>query len=159
MSGNACERGLSNKITGMLPATVQKLLLLQCHRRNEEGTDVVFPVNSIAYHPLYGTFATGGGDSVVNIWDGSNKKRLFQVTVALHCTCNNLLAVACVQHSVCFLKSSRNRVSAVFVGSCWCGVLPLRVAMAFATSGLLTNFPHAHAAAHRLLATPRLSHQ
>jgi WD40 repeat protein len=53
--------------------------LLQCHRRNEEGTDVVFPVNSIAYHPLYGTFATGGGDGVVNIWDGGNKKRLFQV--------------------------------------------------------------------------------
>jgi WD40 repeat protein len=55
------------------------LLLLQCHRRNEQGTDVVFPVNCIAYHPQFGTFATGGGDGVVNIWDGNNKKRLFQV--------------------------------------------------------------------------------
>jgi WD40 repeat protein len=62
-----------------LTITLLRSLLLQCHRRNEEGTDVVFPVNSIAYHPLYGTFATGGGDGVVNIWDGSNKKRLFQV--------------------------------------------------------------------------------
>lgn len=57
-------------------------MLLQCHRRNEAGTDVVFPVNCITYHPLFGTFATGGGDGVVNIWDGSNKKRLFQVRYA-----------------------------------------------------------------------------
>lgn len=26
----------------------------------------------------YGTFATGGGDGVICIWDGENKKRLFQ---------------------------------------------------------------------------------
>jgi WD40 repeat protein len=63
------------------------LTLLQCHRRNEEGTDVVFPVNSIAYHPLYGTFATGGGDGVVNIWDGGNKKRLFQVRPFMSLAC------------------------------------------------------------------------
>lgn len=42
--------------------------------------DVVFPVNAVAYNPLFGTFATGGGDGVVNIWDGNNKKRLFQVS-------------------------------------------------------------------------------
>jgi hypothetical protein len=41
--------------------------------------DVVFPVNAVAYHPGFGTFATGGGDGVVNIWDGNNKKRLSQV--------------------------------------------------------------------------------
>jgi cell cycle arrest protein BUB3 len=53
--------------------------LLQCHRRTENGVDVVSPVNAVAYNPLFGTFATGGGDGVVNIWDGNNKKRLFQV--------------------------------------------------------------------------------
>lgn len=26
----------------------------------------------------YGTFATGGCDGLVNLWDGSNKKRLYQ---------------------------------------------------------------------------------
>jgi cell cycle arrest protein BUB3 len=26
----------------------------------------------------YGTFASGGGDGVVNVWDGFNKKRLRQ---------------------------------------------------------------------------------
>jgi hypothetical protein len=55
------------------------LTLGQCHRRNEGGRDVVYPVHAIAFHPSYGTFATGGGDGVVNIWDGDNKKRLFQV--------------------------------------------------------------------------------
>lgn len=55
---------------------------LQCHRRMENGVDVVYPVNAITYHPVFGTFATGGGDGVVNIWDGNNKKRLFQVIAA-----------------------------------------------------------------------------
>ncbi|KAG2500478.1 hypothetical protein HYH03_002043 [Edaphochlamys debaryana] len=50
----------------------------KCHRRNENGQDVVYPVHSIAFHSGYGTFATGGGDGVICIWDGDNKKRLFQ---------------------------------------------------------------------------------
>lgn len=35
-------------------------------------------MNTIAFHPLHGTFATGGCDGIVNIWDGENKKRLYQ---------------------------------------------------------------------------------
>ena len=31
----------------------------------------------MAFHP-WGTFATGGGDGVVNVWDGAHKKRLYQ---------------------------------------------------------------------------------
>ncbi|EFJ41342.1 hypothetical protein VOLCADRAFT_102432 [Volvox carteri f. nagariensis] len=50
----------------------------KCHRRNEGGKDTVYPVHSIAFHSGYGTFATGGGDGVICIWDGENKKRLFQ---------------------------------------------------------------------------------
>ncbi len=45
----------------------------------EPPKEVVYPVHAIAYHGPYGTFATGGGDGVVNIWDGDNKKRLFQI--------------------------------------------------------------------------------
>ena len=52
--------------------------LPQCHRKQENGKDVVFPVNAMAFHPVHGTFATGGCDGFVNIWDGSNKKRLYQ---------------------------------------------------------------------------------
>lgn len=50
----------------------------KCHRRNENGKDTVYPVHCIAFHPGYGTFATGGGDGVICIWDGGNKKRLSQ---------------------------------------------------------------------------------
>lgn len=31
----------------------------------------------------YGTFATGGCDGFVNVWDGTNKKRLYQVDHAV----------------------------------------------------------------------------
>ena len=51
----------------------------KCHRRQIDGKDVAFPVHAIAFHSGYGTFATGGGDGVVNLWDGANKKRLFQI--------------------------------------------------------------------------------
>ena len=47
----------------------------KCHR---VGT-TVFPVNALAFHPTHGTFATGGCDGLVNIWDGTNKKRLCQL--------------------------------------------------------------------------------
>lgn len=43
------------------------------------GVETVHPVHSITFHPIFGTFATGGGDGVVNIWDGVSKKRLRQL--------------------------------------------------------------------------------
>jgi cell cycle arrest protein BUB3 len=57
-----------------------KKYAFKCHRRVEEGRDMIYPVNSIAFNARYGTFATGGGDGTVNVWDGKQKKRLFQVT-------------------------------------------------------------------------------
>ncbi|KAJ1453035.1 budding uninhibited by benzimidazoles 3 [Pelagophyceae sp. CCMP2097] len=47
----------------------------KCHR----SYDCVYPVNTIAFHQSFGTFATGGTDGFVNIWDGRNKKRLCQL--------------------------------------------------------------------------------
>lgn len=52
----------------------------KCHRRAEGGRDVVFPVNALAFNAAHGTFATGGADGVVNVWDGEHKKRLHQVS-------------------------------------------------------------------------------
>lgn len=52
----------------------------KCHRLTENGKEVTYPVNAIAFHPTFGTFATGGGDGVVNLWDGANKKRLHQIS-------------------------------------------------------------------------------
>jgi cell cycle arrest protein BUB3 len=48
----------------------------KCHRQPEGDADVVYPVNAIAFHPKQGTFATGGGDGVVAIWDGIAKRRI-----------------------------------------------------------------------------------
>ncbi len=48
----------------------------KCHRSKVDGIDTVYPVNSIAFHPVHGTFATGGADGSVHVWDGERKKRV-----------------------------------------------------------------------------------
>ncbi|KAK2952299.1 putative Mitotic checkpoint protein BUB3 [Blattamonas nauphoetae] len=48
----------------------------RCHRVKTADQEEVHPVNAIDFHPIHGTFATGGCDGVVNIWDGENRKRL-----------------------------------------------------------------------------------
>eukprot|EP01132_Coremiostelium_polycephalum_P004005 gene4005-5008_t len=59
------------------PQIQAKKYAFKCHRGTENGVDVVYPVNSIAFHPIHGTFATGGCDGNVYLWDGQNRKRLF----------------------------------------------------------------------------------
>ncbi|KAL2870656.1 WD40 repeat domain-containing protein [Aspergillus lucknowensis] len=50
----------------------------KCHRQASEDVDVVYPVNALAFHPIHGTFASGGGDGVVALWDGIAKRRIRQ---------------------------------------------------------------------------------
>ncbi|KAK4134113.1 WD40 repeat-like protein [Trichocladium antarcticum] len=54
----------------------------KCHRQaapeDEGGGDVVYPVNALAFHPVYGTFASGGGDGTVALWDAEAKRRMRQ---------------------------------------------------------------------------------
>ena len=51
----------------------------KCHRQpSPEGIDVVYPVNALAFHPVHGTFASGGGDGFVALWDGVAKRRIRQ---------------------------------------------------------------------------------
>ena len=51
----------------------------KCHRQTSpEGIDVVYPVNALAFHPVHGTFASGGGDGFVALWDGIAKRRIRQ---------------------------------------------------------------------------------
>lgn len=50
----------------------RKKYAFKCHRIGE----TIYPVNSIAFHPTFGTFATGGCDGSVIVWDGLNKKRI-----------------------------------------------------------------------------------
>jgi len=56
----------------------KKKYAFKCHRIKENGIENIYPVNAIAFHRQYNTFATGGSDGFVNIWDGYNKKRLCQ---------------------------------------------------------------------------------
>ena len=50
----------------------------KCHRQTVDDVDVVYPVNALAFHPGFGTFASGGGDGVVALWDGIAKRRIRQ---------------------------------------------------------------------------------
>lgn len=53
----------------------------KCHRQANsagDGVDVVYPVNALAFHPVQGTFASGGGDGIVALWDGIAKRRIKQ---------------------------------------------------------------------------------
>lgn len=50
----------------------------KCHRQMSDGVDIVYPVNALAFHPVHGTFASGGGDGLVALWDGIGKRRIRQ---------------------------------------------------------------------------------
>lgn len=60
------------------PEIQAKKYAFKCHRTTTNNVDTVYPVNCISFHPVFSTFATGGCDGVVNIWDGQHKKRLCQ---------------------------------------------------------------------------------
>lgn len=51
----------------------------KCHRVKGDGGEAVHPVNALAFHPIHGTFATGGSDGGVCVWDGYAKKRLWRL--------------------------------------------------------------------------------
>ncbi|KAK7207562.1 WD40-repeat-containing domain protein [Myxozyma melibiosi] len=55
-----------------------KKYAFKCHRAAEGDHDTVYPVNALAFHPIYGTFVSGGGDSLVCFWDYKARKRLRQ---------------------------------------------------------------------------------
>ena len=55
----------------------------KCHRipvaDDQAKKEMVYPVNSLSFHPVYqGTFASGGSDGVIGVWDRFNRKRLRQ---------------------------------------------------------------------------------
>ncbi|KAL7932741.1 WD40 repeat-like protein [Trichoderma chlorosporum] len=52
----------------------------KCHRQAapDGDGDIVYPVNDLAFHPVHGTFASGGGDGTVALWDAEAKRRLKQ---------------------------------------------------------------------------------
>jgi cell cycle arrest protein BUB3 len=59
-------------------AAQEKKYAFKCHRQTIDDVDHVWPVNTLAFHPTYNTFASGGSDATVSIWDHKVKKRLRQ---------------------------------------------------------------------------------
>ena len=77
------------------PAVQEKKYAFKCHRQTIDDVDHVWPVNALAFHPMYvlssplqtfilipesryNTFASAGSDATVSIWDHKVKKRLRQ---------------------------------------------------------------------------------
>ena len=60
------------------PEVQRKKYAFKCHRIKTDGIENIYPVSAIAFHGHHQTFATGGSDNFVNVWDGFNKKRLCQ---------------------------------------------------------------------------------
>lgn len=62
------------------PEVQKQRYAFKCHRNKDPATglEIVYPVNAISFHRKFNTFATGGSDGFVSIWDGKNKKRLVQ---------------------------------------------------------------------------------
>mmetsp|Transcript_21786 Transcript_21786/g.53937 ORF Transcript_21786/g.53937 Transcript_21786/m.53937 type:complete len:357 (-) Transcript_21786:114-1184(-) len=52
-----------------------KNFTFKCHREQAD----IYAVNSIAFHPVHGTFVTTGADGVFNFWDKDSKQRLKQM--------------------------------------------------------------------------------
>jgi len=55
-----------------------KKYAFKCHRQTIDDVDHVWPVNALAFHPVFNTFASAGSDGTVSIWDHKVKKRLRQ---------------------------------------------------------------------------------
>ncbi|KAI9826068.1 MAG: hypothetical protein M1832_000517 [Thelocarpon impressellum] len=64
------------------PESQARKYAFKCHRQPDPSgaaADVVYPVNALAFHPAErGSFASGGGDGVVALWDGRAKRRIRQ---------------------------------------------------------------------------------
>ncbi|OCH94014.1 WD40 repeat-like protein [Obba rivulosa] len=60
------------------PQVQEKKYAFKCHRQLIDGVDHVWPVNALAFHPVYNTFASAGSDGTVSIWDLKLKKRMRQ---------------------------------------------------------------------------------
>ena len=70
------------------PELQKKTYAFKCHRETfkwevvegegEKDVDMIFPVNGLAFHPIHGTFATGGGEGAIALWDAQTKRRIRQ---------------------------------------------------------------------------------
>ena len=62
----------------LAPPHKKKKYAFKCHCQTINDVDHLWPVNSLAFHPTFNTFASAGSDGTVSIWDDEVKKRLRQ---------------------------------------------------------------------------------
>jgi cell cycle arrest protein BUB3 len=77
IEGRAALEYLDSKVTGGEGCSN---FAFKCHRTDTPTGPVAHPVNAIAFNKRYGTFVTGGGDGVTNVWDGMARKRVGKPT-------------------------------------------------------------------------------
>eukprot|EP00003_Mantamonas_plastica_P019198 TRINITY_DN3142_c1_g1_i3.p1 TRINITY_DN3142_c1_g1~~TRINITY_DN3142_c1_g1_i3.p1 ORF type:complete len:285 (-),score=83.02 TRINITY_DN3142_c1_g1_i3:11-865(-) len=73
---SSIEGRVSMEFIDLDPKIQKKKYAYKCHRDTKGDVTTVYPVNALAFHPTFGTYATGGGDGNVYMWDGVNKKRI-----------------------------------------------------------------------------------
>lgn len=61
-----------------LDSSISPSFAFKCHRQDGRA----YPVNAICHNKKYGSFASGGGDGHVSVWDGVARKRIFQYPCA-----------------------------------------------------------------------------
>ncbi|KII87960.1 hypothetical protein PLICRDRAFT_690984 [Plicaturopsis crispa FD-325 SS-3] len=59
-----------------------KKYAFKCHRQTIDDADHVWPVNALAFHPVYNTFASAGSDGTVSIWDHKRQYPKYNNAVA-----------------------------------------------------------------------------
>ncbi|KAF9031621.1 hypothetical protein BJ165DRAFT_1572045, partial [Panaeolus papilionaceus] len=72
------ERRITVEYFDPSPASQEKKCTFKCHRQTIDDVEHAWPVNSLAFHPVYNTFASDGSDGTVPIWNHKVKKRLRQ---------------------------------------------------------------------------------
>jgi cell cycle arrest protein BUB3 len=60
------------------PTKQSQSYAFRAHRQEDALTKIstVYPVNTLAWHPIHGTFASGGGDGAIAMWDPVARKRV-----------------------------------------------------------------------------------
>lgn len=92
-----------------------QMFSFRCHREKMMDKEAIYPVNSLSFHPRWGTLITGGSDGNWNIWDLKVRSRTASNEVtdrgkvgisALSINSRNELAVA---YSYCFEQGQREQ--------------------------------------------------
>lgn len=57
---------------------IKKNFAFKCHRNAQTQPNEIYAINSIRFHPVFGTFSTAGADGAYHFWDKDSKQRLKQ---------------------------------------------------------------------------------